>query len=246
MAVFRSMIAALVSAWCALAASADGSMPKAGDETVLFGDPPAIEAAALDAQTLAEAPANVTVAPAAEIRRYGYRTLAAVRGFYITNDHTDHYVGVRGISLPGDFNTRFLVMLNGRPLTDNIYNSNGLFGQDFGLDMDLVERIEIIRGPTSALCGSNGMPANINVVTRPPVDAERLRISTETDSFGERKLAVSAAKYLGDGANLLVSASAFNKLAKGSNFTMRIPAGTRPPASGGESYAGSGTAAGGG
>src|SRR5271157_519987 len=118
-AVLRFVIGALACAGFALAASADGSTPKAGHETVLFGDLPAIEAAALHAQTLAEAPANVTVVTAAEIPRYGYRTqadvLAAVRGFYVTNDHTDHYL--RGISLPGDSHTRFLVMLDGHPLT---------------------------------------------------------------------------------------------------------------------------------
>jgi outer membrane receptor for ferrienterochelin and colicins len=231
------MFAALVCACSAFAAPVDDDGPqKVGDENVLFGDLPPVETAALHAQTLAEAPANVTVITAEDIRKYGYRTLAdalsSVRGFYTTYDHTYHYVGVRGISLPGDFNTRFLVMLNGHPLTDNIYNSNGFFGQDFGLDMDLVDRIEIVRGPTSALYGSNGMLANINVVTRSPVDAERLRVAAETDSAGERKVSVSMAKYLGGGANLLVSGSAFNNT--GLTFPMdglAVPAGVNGPVS---------------
>ena len=73
-----------------------------------------------------------------------------------------------------------------------------------------MERIEIIRGPTSALYGSNGILANINVVTRSPVDADRLRATAETDSAGERKLSLASSLYLGGGANLLISASVFN------------------------------------
>src|ERR1035441_9147202 len=99
----------------ALLCAANAEAQSAADEKALFGDLPTVEAVSLHAQTLDEAPANVTVITAAEIHHYGYRTLAealaSVAGFYVTYDHQYHYVGVSGISLPGDFNTRFLVML---------------------------------------------------------------------------------------------------------------------------------------
>lgn len=189
-------------------------------EKALFEDMPVVEAAALHAQSLEEAPASVTVITASDIAKYGYRTLgealAGVRGLYVSYDRAYHYVGVAGFSIPGDYNTRFLVLLNGHPLTENIFNSNGFFGDDFGLEMDLVQRIEVIRGPSSALYGSNGMLATVNIVTKSPVDMHRFSATSETGSFGEKKAGVSASVYFGNGANLLVSASVFND--SGQNF----------------------------
>jgi len=183
-------------------------------EDILFDNPAAVETASLYAQTLKDAPANVTIITDKDIRRQGYRTLAAalnnVRGFYFTSEGYLQYAGVRGFSLPGDFNTRILVMVNGHNMTDNIFGSFYLFGQDFGIDMDLVQRIEIVRGPSSALYGSNGIFATINIFTRAPADSRPLTVSTELGNFGEKKTHISSSSYLGRGVNLLLSFSAFN------------------------------------
>jgi iron complex outermembrane receptor protein len=182
-------------------------------ESALFGDMPVVEAASLHAQTLAEAPASVTVVTAADIRKYGYRTLADVlsgaRGFTMISNHLTSTSGVRGFAAPGDVNTCFLVMINGHAMTEIMGQSNSMFSQDFGLDLDLVERIEIIRGPSSALYGSNGILATINIVTKTPVDAPRFLVSTESGGAQPDKLEFLSSQDLGHGANLLIEGSGF-------------------------------------
>lgn len=174
-----------------------------------------VTSASLHEQSLKDAPGSVTVISGEEIRRFGYRTLAEalsyVRGFFFTSDHTYTYLGVRGFALPGDYDTRVIVMINGHNIADNVFNQSTWFGNDFPLDINLVDRIEIVRGPSSALYGSNGMLATINVITkRPSADLHGTGVRFETGSLGERKTEVSTALSLPKGAHLLFSASAFN------------------------------------
>ena len=173
-----------------------------------------VEGAALHLQTLRDAPASVTVITAEDIYKYGYRTLgeamASVRGFTLSNNRTYQTVGVRGFNLPWDYGSRILVMVNGHDMADHVFDSMLWFGDDFPIDMHLVKRIEIIRGPSSALYGSNGEFATINIITKPPEEAGPPSLSTEFGSFGEKKAQMMATVPIGKRAKVLLSGTVFN------------------------------------
>lgn len=164
-------------------------------------------------QRISEAPSAVTILTRDDLRRFGYRTLAdalsSIAGFYTTYDRTYHYLGVRGFSRPGDYNTRTLVLINGVRVNDPLY-STGRIGMDFPLDLDLIERIEVVRGPSSSLYGSSAFFAVINVVTREAEDvapAEAAASVGRYDAFSGR---LSLAQPFGKEGGLLLSGSLLN------------------------------------
>ncbi|MGC2064171.1 MAG: TonB-dependent receptor [Thermodesulfovibrionales bacterium] len=131
-------------------------------------------------QKTTEAPSSVSIITADEIKKYGYHTLAdilrSVRSFHVTYDRNYNYVGVRGFGRPGDYNARVLVLVDGHRTNDNIYNS-GSIGTEFLVDVDLIDRVEVIRGPGSSLYGSSAFFAVVNVITKSGRDLKGTEIS---------------------------------------------------------------------
>jgi outer membrane receptor for ferrienterochelin and colicins len=170
--------------------------------------------ASLHPQSLEDAPASVTIISAEDIRKYGYRTLgealASVRGFYLNNNRTYHSVGVRGFNLPSDYGSRILVLVNGHNMADNIFDSMLWFGVDFPVDIKLMQRIEVIRGPSSALYGTSGVFATINIITKSSEEAGPVSLTTGVGSFGDRKIQAMGTVPIGRTATLLLSGSVFN------------------------------------
>lgn len=169
-------------------------------------------------QKTSQAPSNVTVLTSADIRAYGWRTLAdalrSIRGVYTSNDRSYSYVGARGFLRPGDLNARFLLQINGTRINDPVFDQ-ALLGGEFPLDLELVDRIEFVPGPGSSMYGTNAFFGVINVITRRAREIEGARGVLEAGqgrtrgggaSYGWRnedaELVLGANRGLSDGRDL--------------------------------------------
>lgn len=158
-----------------------------------------------------EVAAAVSVITRADIKTYGWRTLnealASLPGIYTTYDYQYDYFSTRGLSLPGDFNTRVLVTINGNRINEGTYDG-GAIGRDFPLDIDLIERIEFIPGPGSAVYGQNAMLGVVNVITRDGSDINGAELSASYQTLQSMPQGrVTLGKEFDNGVNALISLS---------------------------------------
>lgn len=81
--------------------------------------------------------------------------------------------GNAGFIIRGLGGNRVLMLEDGVRLPRSYSNGVNAFGRDV-VDMGLLQRIEIVRGPTSALYGSDGLGGLVNFITLEPLDYLRL------------------------------------------------------------------------
>ena len=156
--------------------------------------------------------AAVSVITRDEIKAFGWRTideaLASLPGVHTTYDRQYHYIGTRGFGLPGDFNTRLLLTVNGNRINDVVYDA-AISGRAFPVDIDLIERIEFIPGPGGAVYGQNALFGVVNVVTRSGegVNGTELAVAYQ-DRHTVREGRASWGRVLGNGLDVVLSVSA--------------------------------------
>jgi outer membrane receptor protein involved in Fe transport len=162
-------------------------------------------------QKQSEVAAAVSIITRDEIRTFGWRTLdqalASLPGIHTTYDRQYRYLGARGFGLPGDYNTRVLITINGNRTNDAVYDSSPT-GWDFPLDLDLIERIEFIPGPGSAVYGQNAMFGVVNVITRQGAAVDGVELAGGWQSpQALREGRASFGKLLDNGTDVLLSVS---------------------------------------
>jgi outer membrane receptor protein involved in Fe transport len=191
--LFRRSIAGSLLTLCALAHGAEGDELADVLAQPVYGSSRIASASKYDQDTT-DTPSMVYVRTAGEIRAQGYRTLAEVLdslpGIHSRFDRAYTYTGARGISVPGDYSSRLLLMIDGVRINEAIYDS-ATAGREFPLDVGLIDRVEYVAGPGSALYGSNAVLGVVNVVTRNPSQLPGWTATADGGSLGARKLALT-------------------------------------------------------
>ena len=163
-------------------------------------------------EKVTDAPSSVTIVTRDEIARFGYRTLSdivrAVRSFDVTYDRNYSYTGVRGFNSLGDYGSRTLLLIDGHRMNDPLFDTTAV-GTDGLLDVDLVERVEFIRGPGSAIYGSNAFFGVINVITRSGAAVNGVEASGSGGSFESYSGRLTLGKKLANGIEYLLSGTTY-------------------------------------
>lgn len=180
-----------------------------------------VSSASKYSQRTTDAPSAVQVISRDDIRLHGWRTLsealASLPGIYINNDRVYDFLGARGFQIPGDYNTRFLLLVDGQRNNDNIYQQ-ALTGSEGWLDMSVVERIEYIPGPGSAIYGSNAMFGVINVITRGAGKTAQSQVGTHVSRLGLTGVNVMTSQTIAD-TGLVLQYSAEHQAGRDRTYT---------------------------
>jgi len=214
----RSCVVALTGAFFGSAVGADQMED-------LFGSEETVTIATGRAHAYRTAPAVATVITAEDIRNGGYRNvveaLQLVPGFHL-GWSTSYFpnLAVRGFS--GLWSGNVLFLLDGVAQSDLIMGNHlGVLGT---IPLDVIDRIEVTRGPGSSVFGADAFSAVVNVITRRRVDQGKVTLSRGSERTLDGRVlagaqAASAEVVLGaeavktDGAALSIRADRLTPIA---------------------------------
>ncbi|MGZ5621915.1 MAG: TonB-dependent receptor plug domain-containing protein, partial [Methylobacter sp.] len=140
--------------------------------------------------------ATTTVITQDDIAHIGARNLLdvlrLVPGIGITQTQFGwREIEVRGIKTLAS--EKVQIMLNGHPLDHNLQNAGSTWVYD-DLPVDTIKRVEVVRGPGSALYGANAFLAVINIITQNAKDLSGLHTSAGWGSFDTQQYRASWGK----------------------------------------------------
>lgn len=165
-----------------------GPTPEEEALAQIYGDEEFVSIATGQRQLLSQAPSVATVITAEDIEAIGAtdldQALETVPGLHVSRSqilYNPIYV-IRGIH--SQYNPQVLMLINGIPIT-NIFQGdrNLVWG---GMPVKNIARIEVIRGPGSALYGADAFAGTINIVTKTAADITGTQAGVRVGSFNTK------------------------------------------------------------
>jgi len=155
----------------------------------LYGDENFVSIATGRKQLISRAPAVASVITAKDIREMGAKdldeVLEAVPGLHVSvkaGGYNPIYT-IRGIH--SEFNPQVLVLINGLPATSVLFGDRGQVWA--GMPVENISRVEVIRGPGSAIFGADAFAGTINVITKTSVEIDGVETGVSAGSFDTKR-----------------------------------------------------------
>ena len=168
------------------------------DMFAIFTEEEIVVSALKRPRTVLKSPAIMSVITAKQIKQMGFRTLIdvlkIVPGFYISMDETgEREIAVRGIL--DDASQKIKVLIDGHSIND-VWRGGAMWNFD-DLPVENIRKIEIIRGPGSALYGQNAFLAVIDIITKDTEDIDGFQVTTSGGSFSTQNYNLLFGRELG-------------------------------------------------
>ena len=168
------------------------------DMFAIFTEEEIVVSALKRPRTVLKSPAIMSVITAKQIKQMGFRTLIdvlrMVPGFYISMDETgEREIAVRGIL--DDASQKIKVLIDGHSIND-VWRGGAMWNFD-DLPVENIKRIEVIRGPGSALYGQNAFLAVIDIITKDTEDIDGFQVTTSGGSFSTQNYNLLFGRELG-------------------------------------------------
>ncbi|MCK7608294.1 TonB-dependent receptor [Acinetobacter portensis] len=133
-------------------------------------------------QKIEDAPASISVITAEDLEKRSYSditdALKNVPGVFVSGGGSNQTISIRGMG--ADYT---LFLIDGKPMNDGklLTTNGGVHGANVNFlpPVEAIERIEVIRGPSSSLYGSDAMGGVINIITKKHQDKLTASIRTE-------------------------------------------------------------------
>ncbi|WP_320171696.1 TonB-dependent receptor plug domain-containing protein [Maridesulfovibrio sp.] len=170
-------------------------------------------------QSLEHIAGSYTILTEEDIKRSGATSvpeaLRTVPGVLVTRTDTDKWaIGVRGFS--GTFNSKQLILVDNRPLTSPYFN--GVIWSSQDLPIQMVKRIEIVRGPWTSLWGSESFNGVINIITKSSMEMQGTRSVTTAGTNGVSQYLRHGGRISGNGTMAVYANGGYEP---GQNYRIR-------------------------